>query len=444
MGTKIQWVNYPNADGRIGRINVRRSRMTDGDVKSVDDMGRTVYLKVKFKKKDKFSLAKLTLKRHADNAAYTRTERAKNAGVFMPTRETFSIVSWTGEALFGVKLTPAGGDKYKFEAENLVTGKKVQGKDVIETRRKLFYQMIRMRKAHQISGGLKNKLKKRFWDPSNKLYLKLEEYAGGKTTPNRVNFNDEDPPTKAMVLRHARRVYNNSKAPYSFVVLFVNKNCIPGTEVRAPAGNISGNSTNVNTRQRLFSYADPAANDFGSILWIPSSTGLPEAFTKADYKRVGKWTMKLNTRGKTRGPGRFVYTMTIVSIEGMGLSLSSENLVTIASRDCDGKKVKKRTQLNILVHEIGHKIGMVPGRQGDRDLDTQSTYYHGRGHSGGHCRHPSPLLPTYSGVNPAPPPQCTMFGDIRTNTEKFCPKCLPSVRKLDIDPARKVGIRKQF
>lgn len=444
MGTKTQWVNYPSADGRIGGISVRRSKMTDGDVQSVEDMGRTVYLKVKFKKQKVFTRAKLTLKRHGTNAVYTATERSKNAGVFTPTRTDFSLVSTKGEAVFRVVLTPAGGDRYKFEAVNLGTGKKVESKDEIQTRRKLFFQIMKMSKAHTIGGGETSKLKDRFWDTSNNLYLKLEEYGAGKTIPNLANFNDEDPPTKSLVLRGARRGYDRSKAPYSFVVLFVNKNCIPGMEASWRNATVRGNSTNVDTYARLFSYADPSSDDFGSLVWVPASTGVAEPFVKADVRRTGPQTMKVNTTGKTRGAGYFQWNMKTVSIEGMGLSLSNENLVTIAARFCDGKKVKKSVQLNILVHEIGHKIGMVPGPQGDQDLDQQSTYYDGRGHSGGHCRHPAPLLATYSGANPNPKPACTMFGDIRTNTNKFCAKCLPSVRKLDIDPARKVGIRTQF
>ncbi len=408
MAVKTQWVNYPSADGTIGAFRVTRSKMTDGDVASVHDMGRTVYLKVKFEKQNFWALAKLTLKRHGANAAYSPTERSRNAGVFVPLLNDFSFVSMKGEAVFKVRLTPAGGDRYKFEAVNLASGKKVESADEIQTRRNLFFQNIRMSKAHMIGGGQKSALKDRFWDPANNLYLKLEEYAAGKTIPNLVNFNDEKRPTLDMVRRNARTVYDKSKAPYAFVVLFVNKNCIPGAENSWRPATVKGNSTKVDTYQRLFSFAEPSADDFRSLVWVPDSTGVAEPFAKADVKRIGPKTMQVNTSGKTRGAGYFQWSMLIVSIEGMGLSLPTENLVTIASRYCDGKKVTKSTQLNILVHEIGHKIGMVPGPQGDQDLDQQSTYYDGRGHSGGHCRHPAPLLPTYAGVNPSPKPTCTM------------------------------------
>ncbi|MGD8375474.1 MAG: hypothetical protein PVF68_04975, partial [Acidobacteriota bacterium] len=143
MGTKTQWVNYPSTDGRVGAFNLRRSRMTDRDVTSVDDMGRDVFLRVRFQHRDRFCMAKLTLKRHPQNAAYTATERSRNAGIFAPTREDYGIISRSGEALFQVRLTPAGGDRYKFEAENLFTGTKVQGRDEIQTRRKLFCQVVR-------------------------------------------------------------------------------------------------------------------------------------------------------------------------------------------------------------------------------------------------------------------------------------------------------------
>jgi hypothetical protein len=100
-----------------------------------------------------------------------------------------------------------------------------------------------------------------------------------------------------------------------------------------------------------------------------------------------------------------------------------------------------------MAHEVGHKLGMVPGPQGDPDLDEQATYYDGRGHKGGHCRHPArtptPLEPDYR-VLLVPAPTCTMFGDIRAETMLFCPDCQASLRKLDVSPDRKVGIAKQF
>lgn len=97
----------------------------------------------------------------------------------------------------------------------------------------------------------------------------------------------------------------------------------------------------------------------------------------------------------------------------------------------------------IMVHEVGHKIGMVPGPQGDHDLDQQASYYDAHGHHGGHCHHGAPLV-DYATVVPATAPTCTMFGDTRTHTLRFCPDCLPSVRKLDVSPDRKVGIAHQF
>jgi hypothetical protein len=89
---------------------------------------------------------------------------------------------------------------------------------------------------------------------------------------------------------------------------------------------------------------------------------------------------------------------------------------------------------------------MVPGRQGDRDLTTQSTHYTGRGHTGPHCHHPAPLVRNFTRPNLVlnPPPACTMFGDTSSQTDEFCEHCRPSVRKLDVDPDRKVGIRHQF
>jgi hypothetical protein len=172
--------------------------------------------------------------------------------------------------------------------------------------------------------------------------------------------------------------------------------------------------------------------------------GKPVAISSANVRPIDHHTLAVDTSSLPRSTGEISAVVLVVDIQGMGLSLPTENLVTVASQRLDGTRVPSDTMAGILVHEIGHKIGMVPGPQGDPDLDEQSSYYDGRGHSGGHCRHPAPLLGDYRGARPTPAPECTMFGDIRTKTTKFCALCETSVRKLDISPQRKIGIANQF
>jgi hypothetical protein len=149
--------------------------------------------------------------------------------------------------------------------------------------------------------------------------------------------------------------------------------------------------------------------------------------------------------GLPGGHGLLYLDVVVVDVLGMGTSLPNENLITVSSRMLDGSPMAQEIMLHGLVHEVGHKIGMVPGPLGDSDLDEQPYYYHGCGHEGPHCRFPAPIRDyTPSRFPLLPAPACTMFGDLRSNTDMFCPNCLPPVRKLDVSPGRRTGIGNQF
>jgi hypothetical protein len=361
--------------------------------------------------------------------------------VYGPTIESATGIGTNGVAKFHVKLTPAGGDRYKFKAKSS-KGTVLVCKDEIETRRKLYYQVIAMSGAKTISSGDLKSVEQEFWNPKKKVYLKLEQYSPGAKILNLLNFNDEDASVKKAVKDAARAVYDRSKAPFAAVVIVVNKNCIPAEKQVDLFVTTTGGVVSLNLPKPLFSYADAAEPWFVAAAFTPSS-GNQISIPSTCVTAVSYTQLDVDTSQLPPGPGWVSCLVRLVNIVGMGLSLPTENLVTVASRSVDDSKVPSSVMAGILVHELGHKIGMVPGPQGDTTLDEQSSYYDARGHHGGHCRHPAPLMPMMN-VNLNPAPQCTMFGDIRTKTTKFCPICEVSVRKLDLSPERKDGIEKQF
>ena len=300
-----------------------------------------------------------------------------------------------------------------------------------------------MKRASNLPGAMLTRFENQFWRDPEKAYIKLEQYGPGKTIANRANFDDYDNKVLAAVKRAARKEYDKSKAPFAVAVVIVNKNCNPGNEIGSIPVVFSGGKYQLNLRKTLFHFADPAVTWLQSMSFTTTG-GHSTAIKRASLKPVSEKRIEIDTATLPHGAGTLDYRLTIVQIKGMGLSLPTENLVTVASRHLDGTRVPADTMAAVLAHEVGHKIGMVPGPEGDHDLDRQSSYYDHRGHYGPHCRYPAPLVPNYDIANPLPAPTCTMFGDIRTNTCVFCPKCIKSVRKLDVSPERKVGIAKQF
>jgi 3-oxoacyl-[acyl-carrier-protein] synthase-1 len=430
------------ADTKIGKTSVARANFVDADVTSTAVMGRKIYLAVKFEKTDSSLPATLTIKPDAKNAQYAKKEKKRHPGICAPGLTAATKIGSDGVAMFTAHVTAAGGDRFEFTAKSS-KGTEISCANQIETRRKLFYQVICMKGASNLPGAMLTRFENQFWRDPEKAYIKLEQYSPGKTIANRANFDDYDNKVLAAVKRAARKEYDKSKAPFAVAVVIVNKNCNPGPEVDSISVLFNGGRYRLPLHSDLFHFADPTVAWFHKMTFTPT-TGVPVPIPRASVKIIGKRALEINTIALPRGAGILRYEVTIVSIEGMGLSLPTENLVTVASRHLDGTRVPADTMAAVLAHEVGHKIGMVPGPEGDHDLDRQSSYYDHRGHYGPHCRYPAPLVPDYYVANPVPAPTCTMFGDIRTNTCVFCPKCIKSVRKLDVSPERKVGIAKQF
>jgi hypothetical protein len=443
MGNRLQWVNYPDSDKAIGGINVVRANFTDTDVTTVDEMSRNLFVAVKFKKKEKNTAATLTIKPDGGNAAYTATEKTRGGGIFAPGLTAVTNIGNKGVAKFPVVVTPAGGDVFEFEATSR-KGTKVKYSKKVETRRKLYYQVVRMRKATELSGAMLGRFEQQFWKEDKKLYIKLEKMGAKKPTiRNKINFDDFDAAQVTALRDAARKAYSDARAPFSIIAVVVNKNCNPGDEVQSVPILVNGNRYILGLVDDLFYYADKNVPWFTSMQFTPAG-GAPINIPKASVRIRGKRSLQIDTTGFPHGPGQLDYSVRIIQIVGMGLSLPTENLVTIASRDDDGKKVPAATMAAVLTHEVGHKIGMVPGPMGDSDLDKQTSYYDtANGHHGPHCHHGTPWVANFE-VWLVPPPKCTMFGDTRTNTSRFCPHCQKSIRKLDVSPERKAGIATQF
>jgi len=94
----------------------------------------------------------------------------------------------------------------------------------------------------------------------------------------------------------------------------------------------------------------------------------------------------------------------------------------------DNKPLKSDEIARAVIHEIGHKVGMVTDGTGKKP-DMIPTHYVDRGHVGPHCHNGLPLLDSYSGVSTGN--ICVMFGTI-TDQVAFCPDCAKAVKKMDL------------
>jgi type VI secretion system secreted protein VgrG len=120
-----------------------------------------------------------------------------------------------------------------------------------------------------------------------------------------------------------------------------------------------------------------------------------------------------------------------------GLSIPKTNLCAVATR-INGKPKDASGQNQILIHELGHQIGMVPshdpqGNVGPRsaaELDRHANQYEGKGHNGSHCCNGLDAMATdYLKVKEGA--LCVMFGSVRAPTT-FCVDCASAVRRKDL------------
>jgi len=125
--------------------------------------------------------------------------------------------------------------------------------------------------------------------------------------------------------------------------------------------------------------------------------------------------------------GRIVLTVRAISYWRGGTSIREGNIVCIATQSkWEAKEADAQKQ--VLIHELGHKIGMVP--KGDNcDLDPPPNLYENRGHNGPHCHAGVELQDSFIGV--ANGMTCVMWGSTSGPTT-FCGDCARCVKRRDL------------
>jgi hypothetical protein len=123
-----------------------------------------------------------------------------------------------------------------------------------------------------------------------------------------------------------------------------------------------------------------------------------------------------------RGTIRLV--VNVVNRMRAGLSFGGGNLICVCTRAW-WSAASQAEQNQVMIHEMGHKIGMVPN---NNDLDRLSNQYDNSGHVGSHCHAGVSARTNYSGASGS---TCVMFGSTNGRTA-FCSDCAGAVKKQDI------------
>lgn len=460
----------------------------------------------------------------ADNVTYGQDEQLRNPN-FRATKGKQSILDTVKtETLDDIRLPAAGGNKYKIEVKD-VTGKVVLASEEVEVWRRLYYQVIAMRGV-QVPASLKS-FEEDFRNEKKKFFIDLVEkgdvrgqmkmirtvtsyhdaQTGKRTSINGQEFRDE-----------ARKVYTIKQLqPYAVAVVFSN---YIATLTKLPLQFELNKRNNADSRVTFGANeltVDVKKDQYGDpqYLWHNLSsddmTNDPKHWLERGTAQFNDQTgrvLNINDNdiaitGPNRGAeGGYrqlriqlspimasyldtnIVTLKLVvrKVEGFsgGFSYNGLNLITVATKAWWDPS-DEQEMLQILNHEMGHKIGMVAygdkkksdaPHKDNKDFnenpklpDSHPKLYgenrgmNDQGHQGPHCSNGA----DYHGPGTAiggpdgawtGRPLCVMFGatglqDAKTgqytaSPKEFCPDCAKVVRKVDLDGNGLDGLKGQF
>lgn len=403
MANVEQWVNLP-----------KQAIFVEDEVASMERAG-FLHFECEFKKA-KMANFKVRVVPHGSQAKYTKKEQ-KNPNFKLRRIPAQSNGSGKNIKLeTDVYLPAAGGCEYKIEAK--YKGKVVEASKIVETRRKLYYQVIKMKNMTVTVKTLTDHMEDEFWTSGKKYFVRLKQIPSKGEIAGFPNF---DVSQQGQIPNLAKANYSNAKDPFCFALVLVDQLGRSKKSTVKKKVKIKKKSPTVAvsvTPHYLWVDLDPAGTaeakwNFGGK--FVDAGGASHPIDPAKITKNGRTSVNVDTSSLPDGAGGTIeLNLKLVDYFRTGLSLS-KNLICVATRATWAQRDDDEMK-STLVHEAGHKMGMVPGG-GGKGLAKQSTYYQ---KNGGHCNF---------SVN-----TCVMFGSIHAGrSNRFCSVCEKSVRRLDLD-----------
>jgi hypothetical protein len=492
MMTKKQYVNLSKDD-----------IFKDSDIDSVDRCG-TVTIKVEVDKADQAIAYKVKVTaKGSDNVTYTSAEEKRNPN-FLMTKGKLSVADEKSVLLDGLQLPAAGGNQYRIEVMD-ANGKVVSSDVEIESRRKLYYQIISMKTGSHPSSFTG------FTGEFDKYNIEMIEKDDGRNSMKFIKTVHNDNENEFYV--EARKAYKIKRfQPYGVAVVFSNMvadyiNNYNNEHIDLLVPSKLDTVHHSKKREIIVDLKDDYNED--AYLWEGLDDGHDAAdkfwlisafFVTVSGQRLQISRSKINKHGGPRfqnggynqvriildeehlssalslNKGVIELATRVVKGFSGGFSVGNKNIITIARKSWwQSHPDSDIDSIQILNHEMGHKVGMAT--TGDKPFPSNKShfsfidkitpdssdnlygeYYEGPdennyGHQGPHCKEGvnyAASTNSWSGGKPG----CVMFGATgmtdtndgiyKSSPTSFCSKCGKSVRKLDVDGNNRVGLKNQF
>lgn len=423
------------------------------DNASVLSLGRLGYKPKIYVKFDLPGVSEFTIKAIPDgaNAEYSDEEKARNSLFkFIEEEKTYQTES-TGELIISDAFLSVGGkNTFHFEVKD-TQGTTLETKK-LETLRKFFVQEVKMtgdagKSAADSICAVEGEFEKQGF---------VVETLTEKTMPEMENIGENDSESyKSAVKTAYQSSEGKKKEPFTLIVGYTSHLAVKTTgrqlsKVDVPVGpgsasiviNIAGpGKTNPDIKTKyLWQKIVTGESWFESATFEDSTSGVVTVIDEKHCTAVpvnasnpdASSKVKIDVSKLPRGTGKITLTVTWVDRMRAGLSFGGSNLICVCTKAWWKNKTSAQ-QNEVIIHEMGHQIGMVPGGTGKLPDKTDTFYDSTQGHVGTHCHHGIPAgQDRYDAAADATLSDCVMYGSTNSHSA-FCEHCAVAAKKQDIN-----------
>jgi len=163
---------------------------------------------------------------------------------------------------------------------------------------------------------------------------------------------------------------------------------------------------------------------------IPKESCTAVAVNSANPSMSSKVSIDVTSLAKGK-KGKIVLKLSWVDRMRAGLSFGGNNLICICTKAW-WRSSNSTKQNQVIIHEMGHKIGLVPDGTGSSTDKIDTFYDSSKGHVGTHCHHGVAAGQTrYDDAASSSSSDCVMYGSTNGHSA-FCEHCAPAAKKEDI------------
>jgi len=386
------------------------------------------------------------------NVSYSDEEKSRNASfTFLEEEKTYRTESNGKVVISDALLNVAGGNSFHFECSDS------QGKTLkshkLNTQRKVFIQEMKMKgdagnsAASSVSTVVGEYKKQGF----------VVEALAAQEMPAMENIGADDAGAYISSVKEAYKTSEGKKKePFTLVIGYTSHLAVKTTgrelsKINVPVGsdkpdvfiNIAGPGKKNPAVQSKYLWQEIVTGEgwFERAYFQESGTNMITEISKAYCVAVPvnsanpfmSRKVKINVTklpaGKT---GKIVLKLAWVDRMRAGLSFVGNNLICVCTKAW-WQTISTVDQNQVIIHEMGHKIGMVPNGEGALPDKITTFYDDSKGHVGTHCHHGIPAgQARYDNSPDAALSDCVMYGATNGHSA-FCVHCSEAAKKQDIN-----------